>query len=223
MRVDVHLWEIHVSSHNLAGSADVLTEDELKRMNRLHFNEDRNRYLVAHAALRRILGERLKTDPREISFESGKLGKPYIPESRLKFNLSHSGDWVWIAVCDDFEIGVDIEQMKEIDASALMQRFGSAEEAELFSLLPEQQHQQAFFTWWTRKEAYLKGAGSGLSGGLQSFTAWKGSADPLVLHVADQKHSAGGHWTIQSPEASTGYCGAIAVSHTDINVVRKSL
>lgn len=223
MAVDVHLWEIHVSSHNIAGSSDLLSEGELKRMNQFHFEEDRNRYLVAHSVLRRILGEELKTDPRGIFFETGKFGKPYIPQSRLKFNLSHSGDWVWIAVCDDFEIGVDIEQMKEIDASALMRRFGSSEEAERFSMLSKHQHQKAFFTWWTRKEAYLKGAGSGLSGGLQSFTAWKGSADPLVMHVADQNHSVGNYWTILSPDASDGYCGAIAVSHSDINVIQKYL
>lgn len=214
--VHVEIWEIQVSSSDIAKCRNLLSAEELERMQRFRFEEDQNRYATAHAALRSILGERLSVAPLLLQFSAGNKGKPHLPDGRLSFNLSHAGDWVWIAISEGAQVGVDIERMKEIEATTLMKRFASPEELQYFSTVSKGDQQGAFFTWWTRKEAYLKGVGEGLSGGLDSFTAWKGSSSPVI--VSDPV--TGNQWSIHSVDAPVGYRGGLATSCVDAEIVR---
>lgn len=213
----VEVWKIQVSSCRISSCTELLSPEELSRMLRFRYPADQNRYAVAHASLRSILGKKLGADHKDLQFIQGEFGKPCLLNDDLKFSLSHSGDCVWIAVSQSANVGIDVEKIKDIDADALIRRFGSAEEGEFFRSLPANNRLDAFFTWWTRKEAFLKGMGKGLSGGLSTFTAWQGDDRPV------QVQDSGQEWMIYTLEADPGYCGALAVSSSVSRIVERHM
>jgi 4'-phosphopantetheinyl transferase len=131
----------------------VLTPDEEKRAARLHRELDRVRWARARTALREILSSHLRCDPLELMFETGAHGKPFI-EGGPQFNLSHSGQWVAIAVASVAEVGIDIEQIREqVNIARLLERLGEND-------LPESR--AALFQRWARREAASKTTGGAL-------------------------------------------------------------
>ncbi len=217
---EVEVWKIQVSTCQMAEYLALLSSNESNRMVRFRLREDQDRYAVAHGSLRLILGQKLGMSPDELEFAQSELGKPYLLTKDLKFNLSHSGDWVWIAVAESTEVGIDVEKIKSIDGDALIQRFGSEEELEFFRGLTQQKQLEAFFTWWTRKEALLKAVGKGLSGGLSSFTAWRGTVEPVQVSVCSESDV---EWFVHTLESATGYCGALAVSSSVSQIVQRTM
>lgn len=145
-----------------------LSPDELVRADRLRNPQTRNRFIVGRGLLRETLACYLGLEPGSLRLAAGEHGKPHLSaeqrQSELCFNLSHAGDLALLAVSSQYELGIDLEQQKDdLPFQAMAKQFFSArEQAELFSLSPELQL-DAFFRCWTRKEAYLKGYGSGFS------------------------------------------------------------
>jgi 4'-phosphopantetheinyl transferase len=158
--------EIHVHTVPLNGSADtsVLSDEEVTRGERFRSPEHRCRYMNAHAGLRLILGRYLGVAASNVSFRRGPHGKPYINDSALQFNLSHSGNLALVAISFT-EVGVDIEAARaSFDPIALANRFLSAADAASLQALAEAERYDAFLRLWTRKEAALKAIGFGLGG-----------------------------------------------------------
>jgi 4'-phosphopantetheinyl transferase len=166
---DIHVWRVApdqperiVQQLHLA-----LSTDEQARASRFHFERDRTRFVVGHGALRVILGRYLGLEPDQVRFEYGPHGKPLLapPGSNgLCFNASHSQGLGLCAVAQQREIGVDLEHMHPVaDAEQIAERFFSAQENAALRALPANQRQEAFFNCWTRKEAFIKAVGDGLS------------------------------------------------------------
>lgn len=198
----VHVWlaDIEKESKNIEYLSGFLSEDELKRAGRFLFEKDKVRHIVAHGLLRLILCRYIKAGPGDFRFTAGKRGKPVLDNLNpgdIRFNLSHSGKFVVYAVTVGAEVGVDIEFMKEIkDAGEIVGRFFSGQEIGEYNKLPAGQRKEAFFTCWTRKEAFIKAVGEGLYMPLDSFSV---SPDPDVkpvieVHGEDKK---GGIWSIE--------------------------
>lgn len=127
--------------------------------------EDRYRFVIARASLRRILSSYLRLDPSKIRFATTEFGKPYLPDSHLHFNVSHSGDWAVIGIAGR-PIGIDIEQIcpiKELD-SLVAECFSQAERKQL-DAAKDQDKLKGFYRFWCRKEAYLKAIGRGFAHG----------------------------------------------------------
>lgn len=180
---ETHVWRVSLGGH----SADYerpdlhgfLSPEERERVRRFYSPKHGMRYAIAHAALRRVLGEYLARNPLELQFENGEHGKPELidPSTRsrhaLHFNLSHSGDLALIAVSHEGAVGVDVEQWRErIQPLEIAERFFSAHEQQSLFALPRDnpEHiQRGFFSTWSRKEAYLKATGHGISRGLHHF------------------------------------------------------
>ena len=173
-----------VSDSLLNSYEALLSDDERQRNNRYRFAADRRKDLIARALLRTQLGERLNLAPESLVFERGEHGKPALvldkcsvpsdylalkSAKHLQFNLSHSDDWVVLAIADN-RIGVDIESTaRKNDVMAIADRyFFGSEIAELTSFDPSEQRQR-FFDYWTLKEAYMKARGEGISLGLSKF------------------------------------------------------
>ncbi|MEU9793050.1 4'-phosphopantetheinyl transferase superfamily protein [Streptomyces sparsogenes] len=166
-------WLLSVSRYISAMDQDrpgkILDADERERAGRFVRTEDRHRYTAAHLGLRELLGGYLDLDPATVPFAreacpgcGGPHGRPAVAGTPLHFNLSHAGDLVLLAFAGS-PIGADVERVQP--ASVVAQVAGSlhpAERAELESLA-EADRPAAFARCWTRKEAYLKGIGTGLS------------------------------------------------------------
>ena len=146
----------------LQGSLDaalpLLSTDERERAARLRHPLHRQRFVLAHAFLRRTLGERLGRHPAKLMFDHGPAGKPLLDD--LYFNLSHSGDLAAVALSTRLPVGVDIEALQPIDAQSLARVHFTPSEAALLADLTDPL--PAFYRLWTRKEAVLKAHGLGI-------------------------------------------------------------
>jgi 4'-phosphopantetheinyl transferase len=148
----------------------ILSPDEHRRAEQFHTVTLRDSFVASRAALRAALGGCLRICPSRVALAYGSHGKPCVPGQRLRFNLSHSGDRALIALALESEVGVDLEQIRPIaERDDIASRYFSLEERrDLLSLAPRERD-RAFFTCWTRKEAYVKAAAAGLSLALNSF------------------------------------------------------
>lgn len=158
----MQLWLARLSSIDLQ-RRDILRPDEAARADRFVFEPDRRRYVAAHVALHLVLEEANAAAARR-PFETGKHGKPTLAAGAMPhFNLSHSGDWALIGTSAQQEIGVDIEAARELDDMVeLAQRLFTQGERDELALLRGRDRQRGFFHAWTRKEACVKAAGTGL-------------------------------------------------------------
>jgi 4'-phosphopantetheinyl transferase len=214
----VHLWRISVT--DLKGTTDaqtsVLSAEELERATRFHFEIDRKRFIVSHGTLRMILGQYIGLPPEEIIFGHGDRGKPNldpVPQNEgVRFNLSHSGDIVLIAVGRHREIGVDVEKIRpEIELERLAQRFFSPGEVESLSSLDTEHRLAAFFRCWTRKEAYIKALGGGLSIPLDQFEVTLEPDTPPALSANREDPDEVARWSLYNIELGEDYLAALAV------------
>ncbi|MFG2641342.1 4'-phosphopantetheinyl transferase family protein [Streptomyces sp. NPDC048370] len=172
----VHLprvWQWRVSGHlpEAARHAPVLDAAEHARLGALRAEADRDRYLVAHVALRRVLGERLGLAPAAVRIVrrpctdcGGPHGRPVVAgDTGTHFSLSHAGDLVAVAVAE-VAVGVDVEEVPPPDVvAATAPTVLHPEELRELAALPEAARPAAFARCWTRKEACLKALGTGLN------------------------------------------------------------
>ncbi len=177
------LWRMPLAGEVSDQDAGLLDDDERARAARFVFERDRRRFVAAHAGLRRLLGAHLGREPAALRFEAGEFGKPWLrDEPRCAFSLSHSGDEALLALCDDGEIGVDLEALRGVrDIDALARQCLAPAELVAFGATPEAERELAFLRAWTRKEACLKALGTGLQ---VAPTAVETGLDALDRRVA---------------------------------------
>lgn len=171
---DVFVWRVGlgVGEGEECAARALLSPDEAARCDRFKFAHLRRRYAVARAALRRILGTVLGMAPESVRFEYGVHDKPALAgtDGGVVFNVSHSGDLALIAVGRCAELGVDVEYMKrERACREIAVRFFAHEEIEAMDAMRGDAYVRAFYRCWTRKEAFVKARGGGLSIALSSF------------------------------------------------------
>lgn len=182
----VHVWRVPLAPApaEVDALARTLDADERQRAARFYFERDRRSFTVARGALRTLLGRYLDAPATAIQFGYRDKGKPYlvVPGQRdLRFNLSHSGSYALIAVAWDRELGVDVELRRSIpDLVSLAQTSFSPREFAEFRALPITEHTEAFFTCWSRKEAFIKATGEGVSQ-LADFDVTLRPGDPAEL------------------------------------------
>ncbi len=189
IRDEVHLWIVNLqrSSLQIAGCFSLLNDAEKNQAQRFVFEKDRNRFTVAHAILRLILGQYLEEPPETLEFTTGPMGKPALPHnSPLRFNLSHSHHLILYAFSLARELGVDIEKQRDqlVNQEIVRNCFSTREQTEWNNLDPGLQ-ETAFYLGWTRKEAYLKARGDGLLASLCDFDVSLTPDQPAVLTSED--------------------------------------
>ncbi len=217
-RAEAHVWRIRLErpSASVRRLRGELSTDEQERAARFHFEADQLRFIVSHAALRQILGAYVDRPPRDLNFAYGPKDKPRLVDEcggrEVRFNLSHSSDVALVAVTGAREVGVDVERIRGLaDRERLARRFFSPQEVAVLEGLPSESRDLAFFTCWTRKEAYLKGLGGGISIGLDKFDVSLVPGEPAALlrHRTDPGETS--RWSLRDLEPGLGYAGALAV------------
>lgn len=219
----VHIWAVPLEQSALVGTqlSRWLSPDEQARAGRFHFLVDRNRYIIAHGALRDVLGHYVQHAPADVLLRSSPEGKPtLVPEKQgahLHFNLSHSHTLALIAVGRERRVGIDVERLRvDLNADEIAARFFSPRETATLRALPHQLQLQAFFACWTQKEAYLKARGAGLltplslievvgASGRQSAALVRDAADPQAVS----------HWSLRALDVGASYVASIAVEGRD--------
>ena len=214
---EVHLWRIAVPDADRIPPywLGLLAPEEQARVARKRIPQDARRVLTSRACLRLLLGRYLDLPPASVAIAVSVNGKPHLaapPASpRLEFNVSHSGDWVVLAFACGLPLGVDVECHRELEFSELVNAFFSPPERETWSKLPSADHTHAFFSAWTRKEAYLKGLGLGLLKPLDSFSLALGFDPAAELLWCASDAAAPQRWLIASVDLAPGYACALAV------------
>lgn len=182
---DVHLWRLNLGGEPPPATDAVLDANERDRAARFVFPRDRNRFLRAHHALKMLLGAYIGVPPAAVRVVREQHGKPVLACRSFGFNLSHSGDYGLIAVSRVANVGVDLEVLQlPKDARRLAASVFSAPELESLARVSDEALDRAFFACWTRKEAYLKALGVGLT------------LDPATVTVGVERDSL----RIETPE-----------------------
>lgn len=214
---EVHVWRVDLSQ---VASAEqrwepMLSADERTRAARFHFTKDRQRYTATRALLRMILGGYVDSDPKELVFRYSKNGKPSLscgPDGNVEFNVSHSGQVALLAFTREREIGVDVEHLREnFDHEAIAGRFFSRQEQQQLAALPAAERYRGFFRCWTRKEAYIKAEGTGLSLPLHQFDVSVGAEESSLLLATRPDSAEAPRWTLREIPAGVGYVAALCV------------
>lgn len=195
---------------------EILDDAEKTRATRYHFDKDRQSFALTRASLRLILAGYLSVESSSIQFAYNRHGKPFLDLQSstgepIRFNVSHSGRFGLIAVTQSAAVGVDIEYCKrDIDLIELASRFFSKGECASLKSLPESEHHMAFYRCWTRKEAYVKAVGEGLSIPLDSFDV---SLDPeLQPQLLRSKRGVASEWRMFDVPMEKGYLGALTTA-----------
>lgn len=170
----VHLWHCRFDANKqcMETFKRILSEDEKQKAGRFKFNIHRERSIISRGVLRTLLGRYLEKKPSELEFGYTAHAKPYLKnEGSLRFNVSHSGNRAVFGFVHGGEIGVDIEKVKsDFEVMDIAQNFFSSDEIRTLQALPEEQKVEGFYRCWTRKEAFIKAKGMGLSFPLTSFS-----------------------------------------------------
>jgi 4'-phosphopantetheinyl transferase len=216
---EIHVWRVSLDA-DAEPHLGLLSPDERQRANRFHREEHRRRFVVAHGALRIVLGAYLDAPPESLAFELGPHGKPSLrgaltPDGyRIEFNLSHSAELALVAVARDRAVGVDVERWSEVEHLELAERFFSRAERDALRALGEtvEMLDAGFFAAWTRKEAYLKATGDGIVHGLHHFdvTLAPGVAAALLADRLDA--TATSRWRMRALDPAEAYSGAVVAA-----------
>jgi 4'-phosphopantetheinyl transferase len=196
--------------------AEVLSDDERERMQRLRLPRHRHDYLVSHALVRAALSRCADVAPGAWTFRANRHGRPEIggpvAAAALRFNLSHTDGLVACAVTLGAAVGVDVENsQRPLRLMAVAKRFFHAAEAEDLGALPAERRAVRFFTYWTLKEAYVKARGEGLSLPLQRIRFHlAGAGDPSVSFGEDLRDDPR-RWRFVLLRPSTRHVLALAV------------
>ena len=215
---EVHLWAwpLEPSPVDLAAHIEILDREELRRMHGFRFARDRSRYAVAHANLRRILGAYLGRPPEKIGFRANRFGKPELADedpSLLHFSLSHSQSIAVLALALEQPVGVDVEDVRPIEAEVAEGHFSATEISALRSL-----HGDAwlsgFYRCWTRKEAILKAEGVGLHLALDGFDVSLLPDVPAELLGTREPVCFRYPWKLHDVSPASGTIGALATAYS---------
>jgi 4'-phosphopantetheinyl transferase len=193
--IDVETLRLEAEPQAVRALASWLSDEELKRAGRLKFERDRRRFIVARARLREQLGARLGQRPDEVKLATGARGKPFVVDNaELRFNVSHCEELAVLAFARGCELGVDVEAVRTLpNADALAARIFSPREYEAYAALEPAARLSAFFSAWTRKEAYVKALGEGFY---------------LPLDRIDAAQPASG-WHVESFNPAAGFIAAV--------------
>jgi len=215
---EVHLWRAYLDPavQHLGRLKHCLSPDELRRAERFHFQKDRHRFIVARGVLRKILSLYLKREPNELRFRLNVHGKPFLDRefdaSALRFNLSHSHGMALYAVTRSREVGIDVEGIRaDFKGKEIAERFFSPREVAMLRALPPDTQEQGFFACWTRKEAYAKARGEGVSFPLDQFDVSVAPEEPATLLHTKGDPQEVSRWSLQKLDPGPGYVAALAV------------
>lgn len=188
-----------VHDNLLAHYRTLLSSDELQRLDTYRAPRAAKEFIVGRALLRAALSERLQCAANILRFDNDANGKPFLVSPLLStlastfvsgaatnwhFNLSHSHDWVVLALSNIGPVGVDVEwNQRKRSMIEIAERFFLPREAQMLKTLAPDEQYARFFEWWTIKESYVKALGSGIAGALSGTEIEALAPDRIALRL----------------------------------------
>lgn len=219
---EVHVWRVSLEQGDAKVEAfyGTLAADERQRAEKFYFKKDRDHFVVGRGVLRLILGRYLNVEPASLRFLYNDYGKPALAEEDadepLRFNISHSNGVALCAFTRGREIGIDIEHVRQdVEGENIAGHFFSPDEIRALRALPHDARPRAFFDCWTRKEAYIKAHGEGLSLPLNGFDVTLAPGEPAALLRTAHDPAQAARWSLRELSPGEGYVAALAVEGHD--------
>jgi 4'-phosphopantetheinyl transferase len=212
---ETHLWRapLTVPPGVLERRRRTLSEEERERADRYHLARDRDHFIAARGGLRELLGLYLQLPPAQVSFTYGAHGKPALLGGHLQFSVSHAHELALFALTERRPVGVDLEWMRvDLELEEMAERFFSLNERRTIRSLPAAERPAAFFACWTRKEAYVKAVGIGLSLPLDRFDVACAPTEPAALRWTDGDPDGPQRWAMHALHPGRGYIGALVTA-----------
>ena len=196
---DVHVWKLSLLAEAASNKYSSLSDDEVRKIARLKNQRHRVYAVSMRGQLRELLSCYLDLPAGDIRFQQAAYGKPYIVDSALSFNISHSGSRALVAVALKKELGVDIEKWRHLDnlEGMVNRNFSIAEQAEWLDVADDER-MSTFFNIWTCKEAFIKATGRGL--GLGVSRCGFSLSQPNKLLECPSEYGEASHWSCVSLE-----------------------
>lgn len=233
----IEIWNIHLPDHrkDTDSCRTLLNREEIERASKFLKPGDSDGFILCRGLLRRILGDCLNTNPAELVFNRNAQGKPFLQDSRLEFNVSHSRDRLLIAVTAGRAVGVDIEFRRSgLNFASIAKRWFAPEEQKFFQTLDpssareaaltrgsdhreRQKPEEVFFEIWAKKEAYVKALGIGIYKELNTFAVPLGET-PFFPSIGKD-----GQWFFQTLEIDSGYAAAVVSEAPPVPVNLRTL
>ncbi len=227
---EVHVWGASLvqPASVLRQLREVLDEEEKRRADRFKFEKGQRQFTVGRGLLRLLLGKYLRTDPAGIGFRYNPHGKPELSAgfdgSRLKFNLSHSGEVVLYALSLGRELGVDVETVRpDFATDGIAERFFAPAERIKLRTLDQDARIQAFFSCWTRKEAFIKARGKGMAIPLDAFEVTLKPDEPAAVLATYDDPDEAQRWSLYELDPGPGYLASLAVAGDTCRVSHRPL
>jgi 4'-phosphopantetheinyl transferase len=216
---EVHIWlaNLDLEIFALPKYLRDLSLGERSRAQRLRFDHDRRRFVLAKGLLRQLLGGYLKLEPHDVQFTNGPSGKPelsrrLLEQHQVQFNQAHSGNIGIFAFCKNRRVGIDVEEVRVFpDIEQIAEMLFSPHELELFRALPDSEKKSTFFRAWTHKEAFVKALGKGLTLPLSHFEVSSVGAH-LARIVQNHDHPPRHlEWYVREIPVSPHFAAAVCV------------
>jgi 4'-phosphopantetheinyl transferase len=223
---EIHIWKVVLDGDSVAMSSSIvntpLSDEEIARANRFHFERDRRRFAHSHISLRQILARYLRLQPKEIHFSASNNGRPeVVPQQNhrnLQFNLSHSGSFAIVGVTLSRRIGVDVECYRSLQHLEIANRYFSSWECRELNRLPSDDLEKNFFACWTRKEAFLKATGEGIGTLLSQVSVTVAHSEVPQLREFQPNPSETQRWSLMDIPVQDGYAAAMAFENGPVEV-----
>lgn len=216
----VHLWQtgLHASEDAIHACHELLLPEEREKAARYRVERPRGDYILTRGTLRSLLAKYLRRGPQEITFQYTEYGKPFLPGSDLYFNVSHTDGLALMAFVRQREVGVDVERVRaQSDVMKIAERFFSGHERGNLRKLTGDDVHAAFFRCWTRKEAYIKAVGEGLSLPLHQFDVSIEASPNQALLATRPDPAEVKRWSIYNVPVIPGYAAALAIGQEKRN------
>ncbi|QMU66418.1 MAG: 4'-phosphopantetheinyl transferase superfamily protein [Flavobacteriaceae bacterium] len=214
-RNQIHVWkatlDVSENKHHVFWS--YLSDDEKQRANTFYFKKDRDYFITARGILRELIGQYLNKKAIDIEFGYHTHGKPFMRnDAELEFNISHSKNMALYGFVKKDEIGVDIEFVdQKIEAMQIARHFFSSYEITALGDLPQQHKASGFFNCWTRKEAFIKALGTGLSFPLDQFAVSLAPEKKATLVHTMWDTDEAQKWNLFHVNPQSYFTGAVAI------------
>jgi len=217
-RDEVHVWRafLDLTKSRIQTLYQSLSSDEQARARRFYFQKDRNHFIIVHGVLRDILSRYLDIQPAQLCFCYSRHGKPALTKEsggdKVRFNLSRSHGLALYAVACSLEMGIDLERIRpDIAEEQIAERFFSPREVSAIRALPENIQKEVFFNCWTRKEAYIKAIGKGLSFPLHLVEVSISPKESAALLSIKGNQREASNWSLRDLIPGPGYTAALVV------------
>ena len=219
---EVHIWKVELTPPELQLPVlqNLLSPDEHERAQRIRFHQQQQAFITSRGILRFLISRYLQTGAQSLEFSQGPHGKPFLlrpcPNPSLFFNISHSHQLALYAFSLNREVGIDLEyKHRKIDYPPLVTRICSDQEKAVMSSLEPTEQKNTLLACWTRKEAYLKATGKGITVSLHSITVSLPPSSPISLLRVDGDEQETTRWTMHEIQANLDYTAALVAAGND--------